>query len=111
VRCGALAAGTDPAPWHAFAARLGEAYQVADDIRDVVASTEELGKPAGQDLAHARPSAVGEHGVAGACRYFDSLMEDALDSIPACPGSAQLRILMRREAERLLPARWARQAA
>ncbi len=111
VGCGALAAGADPAPWQSFAERLGEAYQVADDIRDVVACTEELGKPAGQDVAHGRPSAVAEHGVAGACRYFDSLMEAALDSIPACPGSSQLRILMRREAERLLPASWARQAA
>lgn len=111
VRCGALAAGADPAPWCGFAARLGEAYQVADDIRDVVASPDETGKPAGQDLAHGRPSAVAEHGVAGACRYFDALMEAALESIPPCPGSAQLRMLMRREAERLLPAKWARQAA
>ena len=29
--------------------RLGEAYQVADDIRDVAADPDELGKPVGRD--------------------------------------------------------------
>ncbi len=111
VACGAIAAGADPAPWRAFAERLGEAYQVADDIRDVIATCEETGKPAGQDIAHGRPSAVAAHGLAGACRHFDSLMEAALDSIPPCPGSTQLRVLLRREAERLLPPALARQAA
>jgi geranylgeranyl diphosphate synthase type II len=111
VTCGALAAGADPAPWQAFAARLGEAYQVADDIRDVVATCEETGKPAGQDVTHGRPSAVAAHGIQGACRHFDALMEAALESVPPCPGAVQLRILLRREAERLLPPKWARQAA
>ena len=32
---GAAAAGADPEPWRALGRRLGEAYQVADDLRDV----------------------------------------------------------------------------
>lgn len=108
---GAIAAGADPTLWRGFAERLGEAYQVADDIRDVVASREDLGKPTGQDVAHGRPSWVGALGIPGACRRFDALMDAALEAIPPVPGAAQLRILLRREAQRLLPAEWAREAA
>lgn len=108
---GALAAGVDPAPWRAFAEQLGEAYQVADDIRDVVASRDQLGKPTGQDAAHGRPSWVSALGVAGACRRFDTLMDRALEAIPPVPGAGKLRALLRREARRLLPADWVREAA
>ncbi len=108
---GAIAAGADPTPWRPFAERLGEAYQIADDIRDVVASRDELGKPSGQDAAHGRPSCVSTLGVPGACRYFDALMEAALEVMPPVPGAPQLRALLRREAQRLLPAEWAREAA
>ncbi len=108
---GAIAAGADPAPWRPFAARLGEAYQVADDIRDVVATRDALGKPTGQDAVHDRPSWVSALGVPGACRRFDALMENALEAIPAVPGAIQLRALLRREAQRLLPADCAREAA
>ena len=66
--------------------RLGEAFQVADDIRDVAASAEELGKPVGQDEALGRQSAVRELGLDGAVRRLDRLMADAVGSIPACPG-------------------------
>ncbi len=55
---GASAAGADAGPWRTFGERLGEAYQVADDIRDVAADPEELGKPVGRDAALGRPSAA-----------------------------------------------------
>jgi geranylgeranyl diphosphate synthase type II len=38
TEAGALAAGADPAPWRALGEWLGEAYQVADDIRDAAAT-------------------------------------------------------------------------
>ena len=108
---GAIAAGVDPAPWQRFGECLGEAYQVADDIRDVLASTEELGKPAGRDAALGRPSCVAEVGVAGSVRRFEALFNAALDAIPPCAGAAQLRTLMLLEARRLLPENLVRQAA
>jgi hypothetical protein len=37
---GAQAAGGDPVRWRALGDRLGEAYQFADDIRDVLADPE-----------------------------------------------------------------------
>ena len=58
TQMGAAAAGANPQPWRALGERLGDAYQVADDLRDIALSTEELGKPAGQDAVHNRPSAA-----------------------------------------------------
>jgi geranylgeranyl diphosphate synthase type II len=108
---GAVAAGADPMPWRVVGERLGEAYQVADDICDMVASAEDCGKPTGQDCVHGRPNMVAQLGVAGAMRRLDELAEAAADSIPPCPGAAALRALTRQEARRLLPKDMSRHAA
>jgi geranylgeranyl diphosphate synthase type II len=108
---GALSAGADPLPWRALGESLGEAYQVADDVRDALASDLELGKPVGRDAALGRPTAVREFGVGGAIDYFRRLIDDAVASIPACPGADALREIMRLEAQRLLPERLLRRAA
>ena len=108
---GALAAGADPAPWRRLGAGLGEAFQVADDLRDAVLTAKELGKPVRQDDAHGRPNAVAAHGVDGAVRHLRDLLEDAVASIPPCPGEADLRRLVMAQAERLSPAKPAHAAA
>jgi geranylgeranyl diphosphate synthase type II len=108
---GALAASVDPQPWQRFGAALGEAYQVADDIRDVLATPEELGKPSGRDATLARPSAVREAGLATAVRRFLELVDAAVGAIPSCPGETQLRTLTLLEARRLLPEKLLRRAA
>ncbi|MBN9205520.1 polyprenyl synthetase family protein [Methylibium petroleiphilum] len=100
---GAQACGVEPEPWRALGDCLGEAYQVADDIRDVAADPDLLGKPMGRDAALCRPSAAGQLGLDGAVRLFDALVERAIAAIPPCPGAAQLRALVRDEAERLVP--------
>lgn len=100
---GAQAAGADSAPWRALGDWLGEAYQVADDIRDVVSDPAQLGKPTGQDVALCRPSAARELGLEGAVHHFDRLVAAAIGSIPECPGASQMRALVRMEAERLVP--------
>lgn len=104
TEAGALAAGAVAADWHGFGAWLGEAYQVADDIRDVTADPLQLGKPTGRDAALDRPSAARQQGVAGAIARFDGLIARAAAAIPACAGAAVLRALLRNEAERLVPA-------
>jgi geranylgeranyl diphosphate synthase, type II len=53
-------------------AYLGEAYQVADDIRDVLGDVTSLGKPAGQDVLNARPSSAQALGLEGAIQTFRS---------------------------------------
>lgn len=108
---GAEAAGADPAPWRMLGDRLGAAYQVADDIRDVAASSLDIGKPVGRDAALGRPSAADEMGLNGAIRHFQRLIEEAAESIPECPGASNLRALIRHESERLVPEEMVRLAA
>ncbi|MEQ9505153.1 MAG: polyprenyl synthetase family protein [Hyphomonas sp.] len=100
---GAAAAGLDPAPWRALGERLGEAYQVADDLRDVLLDEAELGKPAGQDASLLRPNAVHNFGVAGAIARLKGLIADASDSIPDCAGAPMLRDIVHGQAARLMP--------
>jgi geranylgeranyl diphosphate synthase type II len=108
---GALASGGDPAPWRALGHRLGEAYQVADDLLDAVSKAEDADKPVGQDAALGRPNAAVELGVAGAVARLESLIGEAMSSIPACPGEEELRELVRLQALRLAPKQLVRSAA
>ena len=91
--------------------KLGEAYQVADDIRDAAADEDEIGKPVGRDLALGRPSAVIELGLDGALHRLHDLVRGAIDAMPPCPNGAELRSLMLSEAKRLVPAKLAQFAA
>ena len=52
TQMGAVAAGQEAEPWFELGARIGEAFQVADDLRDALYDEATLGKPAGQDAAH-----------------------------------------------------------
>ena len=108
---GAAAAGADPAQWRALGARLGDAYQLADDLRDIALSTEELGKPAGQDAAHERPSAAKDLGIEATLEKLDKMIGAAVDSIPECPGADLLTQLVQGEAKRLVPKKLALRAA
>jgi geranylgeranyl diphosphate synthase type II len=101
---GAAACAVPYEPWRALGELVGEAYQVADDIRDVVCNAETLGKPVGQDEALARPSACRELGLEGAIAKLNDLVARAVDSIPACPRQQELRAVVRQEALRFLPA-------
>lgn len=103
VTGGAIAAGADPAPWAPVGQRLGEAYQVADDLLDALATSAEAGKPIAQDQGHDRPSAVRELGVEGAARRLEDLIEAARAAVPPCRGAASLRELVRLQATRLVP--------
>ena len=106
---GAQAAGVAPQAWRAFGYWLGEAYQVADDIRDAAADPDVIGKPIGRDVALGRPSIARELGVREAIRRFETLVESTAEAIPECRGAAQLRALVHVEAERLLPKAWSQE--
>jgi geranylgeranyl diphosphate synthase type II len=100
---GAIASGADPLAWRGLGEALGEAYQVADDIHDVMGDAQQLGKPVGQDAQHGRPSATAVLGLTGAIKYFEQLIERAVESIPAGPGRSSMQILVQKESERLVP--------
>ncbi len=101
---GAAAAGhAEAEAWRLLGDRLGEAYQVADDLRDAVEDEASLGKPVGRDAVLGRPSAVAELGLDGAVARLRRLSEAAVAAIPDCPGQAMLRALMLQEAQRLVP--------
>lgn len=106
TRAGAEAAGASGDTWRALGEWLGEAYQVADDIRDVMADPVALGKPIGRDQALGRPSSAAEQGLAGAIAHFDRLVACAVEAVPPCRGASQLRALVRSEGERLVPRAW-----
>ena len=106
TQMGAVAAGEDAEPWEELGARIGEAFQVADDLRDALYDAETLGKPAGQDDLHGRPNAVTEFGVEGAIAHMREILTGAISSIPKCPGEALLAKLVTRQAEALTPIKW-----
>jgi geranylgeranyl diphosphate synthase type II len=108
---GACAAGRDAAGWHLLGERIGEAYQIADDIRDVVSTEDDLGKPAGQDQLLGRPNAVSHLGLAAAVGKLEELVHTAMGEIPKCAGASDLRAHILAEANRLLPRKMARPAA
>lgn len=103
TQMGAIAAGQEAEPWYELGARIGEAFQVADDLRDALYDAETLGKPVGQDGLHGRPNAVAELGVDGAIARLHDILSGAIASIPSCPGEAQLAQLVTMYAQKLTP--------
>jgi geranylgeranyl diphosphate synthase type II len=71
VRLGGMAAGADDTRISAlerYGDALGLAFQIADDVLDVTATTERLGKPAGRDLDLRKgtyPAALGVEAATG----------------------------------------------
>ena len=63
--------------------RLGEAFQVADDIRDVAGDPEELGKPVGRDVALGRRAPPASSASTAPSRRLDGLVAAAVASHPA----------------------------
>ena len=100
---GSIASGRACEPWAPLGAFLGEAYQVADDIRDVLGDIASLGKPVGQDTLNDRPSSAQAMGLEGAIAHFDALIKQAGDAIPDCTHRDMLGQLVLMESERLVP--------
>ena len=79
-----------------FARFAGLAFQVVDDVLDATASTATLGKTAGKDADHGKPTYVSVLGVDGARRFADGLLEDALAGLaPLGAAGARLAALGR----------------
>ena len=60
-----------------YGAAIGLAFQIADDVLDLTATTDELGKTAGRDLALAKSTYPALLGVQGAIERAAALVEEA----------------------------------
>ncbi|GAA5317043.1 MAG: (2E,6E)-farnesyl diphosphate synthase [Candidatus Pelagadaptatus aseana] len=92
VRMGALATGcATEQQLHAleqYAAAVGLAFQVQDDILDVIADTETLGKQQGADQALNKPTYVSLLGLEGARQKAEALHQQALQALKPFDHSA-----------------------
>jgi farnesyl diphosphate synthase len=80
VLCGA-ATQAEAMALSRFAGFMGLAFQVADDVLDVTATAETLGKTPGKDAAANKPTFVGLLGLKGAQDYARGLHEQAIQSL------------------------------
>ncbi|HET9823633.1 MAG TPA: farnesyl diphosphate synthase [Burkholderiaceae bacterium] len=80
VLMGAACGRTDAQAWSAlsdYGAAIGLAFQVVDDILDVTTPTETLGKTAGKDMHHNKPTYVSLMGLDAARRHAHELRAQA----------------------------------
>lgn len=83
VTIGGRAAGASPTALAALArygAAIGLAFQIADDVLDVTATTDELGKTAGRDLALNKSTYPALLGVEGAIARAAALIDEACEA-------------------------------
>jgi farnesyl diphosphate synthase len=66
-----------------YGAAIGLAFQVVDDILDVVADSATLGKTAGKDADNDKPTYVSLMGLARARSYAHALYQQATDALQA----------------------------
>jgi farnesyl diphosphate synthase len=69
----------------AYAADIGLAFQVQDDILDVEGSSEKLGKPAGSDEALGKNTFPAKLGITGAKQELEMLHDNALQALARLP--------------------------
>jgi len=81
ARCGAALDAAELAQLDRFSKCIGLAFQVVDDVLDTDATTATLGKTAGKDARHNKPTYVSVLGVADAKRLAEELRCEALATL------------------------------
>lgn len=84
VMAGALCADAtdeEQASLRTFAKKIGLAFQVMDDVLDVTATSEELGKTAGKDIDAEKSTYVASMGIEGARNYAGTLLNEAITAL------------------------------
>ena len=98
VRMGALAGAADAAvlaPLDRYAHAVGLAFQVVDDVLDVAATSEDLGKTAGKDARQGKPTYVSMLGLTAARQWAERLRQDAhgaLETLPVAVAARTVRL-------------------
>ena len=103
VTLGALAGGADDRLLERlalYARAIGLAFQVRDDILDVTADSQTLGKTQGKDAAHDKPTYVSLLGLESAQAMAVRLREEAEAALQGLEGAERLNQLARYIVER-----------
>jgi len=99
IRMGAVLAGADrDALGHltAYAEAAGRAFQLADDLLDVTASADAMGKATGKDAGLNKQTLVSSLGVDAARRHLGDIVHDAITALtPFGPEADTLRAAAR----------------
>lgn len=94
VRLGGIVCGAGSSARQAletYAAAVGLAFQVVDDILDVTSDTSTLGKTAGKDAAGDKPTYVSTLGLEGSRELLHGLHQEALSAlVPLGPSGERL---------------------
>ncbi|HFQ5345418.1 TPA: (2E,6E)-farnesyl diphosphate synthase [Vibrio vulnificus] len=93
VRLGALAAGEKGLAilpqLEKYSTAIGLAFQVQDDILDIISDTETLGKPQGSDQELNKSTYPSLLGLEGAMEKAHTLLHEALQALEAIPYNTQ----------------------
>lgn len=104
VEMGAILGGASPAQRSGltrFGTAAGLAFQIADDILDVTATSHALGKTAGKDVAQNKSTIVARKGLDAARQVLDGAVANGIDALlPFGPSADPLRALIRHFAAR-----------
>ncbi len=90
IRCaaylGAVCAGADEHLLNAadiYSSKIGHAFQIVDDILDVVGDVESLGKPIGSDKESGKSTYVSLLGLEESKKYAEQLTKEAVEALEA----------------------------
>ena len=93
LQVGAMLAGADDksiAAIRNYGRDIGLAFQIVDDILDIVSTTEELGKDAGSDIEKGKATYPSIVGLESSRAKAKSLYEDSLRALDELPGDTSI---------------------
>ena len=92
IRIGAISVGAKTEHLQAltfYGVDIGLAFQITDDILDVVGDAEELGKPVGSDKSLDKATWVALHGLDASRAMAENLTKSAIAHLSPLPGDTQ----------------------
>ncbi|WP_406610771.1 (2E,6E)-farnesyl diphosphate synthase [Agarivorans sp. JK6] len=92
--CGKIEQANEQQALARYADALGLAFQVRDDILDIISDTDTLGKPQGSDQALNKSTYPSLLGLEGAVEKAENLGKEALQALESLPYNSELLALL-----------------